>query len=69
MFENCSVYSVDLLSFFLPSFVTWKSILGNYAFVLNLLGKQVGEASKAVRIPHFSTPVPLRLADILCIYE
>ena len=48
---------------------SWKTIRGIYAFVLNLQGKQDGEVSEAVHTPHFSTPIPLRLADILCIYE
>ena len=51
------------------SFQSWKSIRGIYAFILNLLGKQDGEVSKAVHTPHFSNPIPLRLANIFCIYE
>lgn len=51
------------------SIQTWKSILGNYAFIINLLGKQDGGVSKAVRTLHFSTPIPLCLADILCTYD
>ena len=51
------------------SFQSWKSIRGIYAFILNLLGKQDGEVSKAVHTPYFSNPIPLRLADILYIYE
>ena len=51
------------------SIQSWKSILRNYAFIMNLLGKQDGGVSKAVRTLHFSTPIPLCLADILCTYD
>ena len=51
------------------SIQSWKSVLGNYAFIINLLGKQDGGVSKAVRTLHFSTPIPLCLADILCTYD